>query len=115
MQRNSLKAFGSWTMAVLFVAVGAALGAKDKSPNTTVQGTVFLIDKATATIMVDTTGGVRRVVGYTHNTKFKYGRGDKGQESMIDQVQEHQYISCRGTPDDRERLMAQECLHREQR
>ena len=80
-----------------------------------VQGKVFLIDKNSSIIMVDTRIGARRLVVYSPDTKFRYGRRDKGQESTIDQVQETQYISCIGTSDDGARLVAKECVHREQK
>jgi len=89
--------------------------AKDKGPNTIVQGAVFLIDKDTSTIMVDMKNGDRRVVVYSPDTKFTFGRGDKGQESAIGEVQKDQYISCRGQFDAGARLAAKECAHRWQK
>ena len=80
-----------------------------------VHGKVFLIDKDSSIIMVDTITGARRVVVYSPNTKFSYGRTNRGKESTIDQVQETQYISCIGTSDERARLVAKECVHREQK
>lgn len=115
MQTNFSNALGWSITALCFVLLSVNGAAKDKNPNTIVQGTVFLIDKATSTIMVDTKAGVRRVVVYSHDTTFRYGRGDKGQESAIDQLQEYEYISCRGTPDAVERLLAKECWHGKRR
>ena len=82
--------------------------AKDKDTSVTVQGKVFLIDTNSSIIMVDTKTGVRRLVAYSPETKFRYGRNDKGQESSIHQVQETQYISCSGKSDDGARLVAKE-------
>jgi len=49
--------------------------AKDKAPNTIkLQGKIFMVDKDSSTIMVDTKSGVRRLVVYSPDTKFKYGR-----------------------------------------
>jgi len=81
--------------------------AKDKAPNIiNVQGKVFMIDKDSSTIMVDTKSGARRLVVYSPDTKFKYGRSGKGKESSLDQVKETHHISCTGTSDDRARLVA---------
>jgi hypothetical protein len=110
--RIDSNARGWWAAVLLYMVLGLNVTAKDKTPNSIVQGTVFLIDKDSSTIMVDTKTGARRVVKYSQDTKFTYGRGDKGQESAIGQVQETQYISCRGTPDDGARLLAKECVHR---
>jgi hypothetical protein len=100
---------------VLFcLALSLGADAKDKTPNlVAVQGKVFLIDKASSTIMVDTKGAGRRLVAYGPNTRFEYGRARKGTESSLDRVKETDYISCTGTLDDRERLVARECTHRE--
>jgi len=89
--------------------------AKDKDPNTIVQGAVFLIDKNSSTIMVDMRTGDRRVVVFGPDTKFRLGRGDKGQDSTIEEVQNTQYISCRGQFDASGRLVAKECIHRWQK
>jgi hypothetical protein len=88
--------------------------AKDKAPDLiNVGGKVFMIDKDSSTIMVDTKSGARRLVVYSPDTKFKYGRSGKGRESSFDQVKQADYISCTGTSDDRARLVAKECVHRE--
>jgi len=88
--------------------------AKDKAPNTTkLRGKVFMIDKDSSTIMVDTNSGARRLVVYSPDTKFKYGGSGKGKESSLDEVKETHYISCTGTSDDRARLVAKQCVHRE--
>lgn len=102
-------------VAVLFsLVLRLNVVAKDKAPNMiNVQGKVFMIDKDSSTIMVDTKSGARRLVVYSRDTKFKYGRSDKGKESSLDQVRETHYISCSGTSDDRARLVAKECVHRE--
>ena len=114
LQINASNAFGRWVIGLLFLAPVVDSAAKDKSAGTIVQGTVFLVDKAGSVIMVDTKSGARRQVVYRDDTKFRYGKDNKGQDSAIDQVQEHQYISCRGAPD-RDRFIATECSHREQR
>jgi hypothetical protein len=105
-----------WCATVLvYLVLNLNVTAKDKGPNMIIQGTVFLIDKDSSTIMVDTRTGARRVVVYSPDTKFRYGRSDKGQESGIGQVEKSQYISCRGDFDDRARLVAKECAHRWQK
>ncbi len=117
MRINSSDALGWWTTVLLYFVLSLNVNAndKDKDANMLVQGTVFLIDKDSSIIMVDTKAGVRRLVVYGPDTKFRYGRGDKGQESSVLQVQEFQYISCRGKLDDGARLVAKECMHREQK
>ena len=94
MRINSSNGLGWWATVLLYLVLSLNVIAKDKDPNMIVQGTVFLIDKDSSTIMVDTRTGVRRVVLYSPDTKFRYGRSDKGQESTIGEVQKTQYISC---------------------
>jgi hypothetical protein len=102
-----------WGIAV-FLPLGLSLFANDKAPSVAnIQGKVFMIDTNSSTIMVDTKSGPRRLVVYSPDTKFNNGRGGKGKESSFDQVKEADYISCTGTFDDRARLVAKECLHRE--
>ena len=115
MRVYSFSALGWWATVLLYLVLNLNVIAKEKVPNMIVQGKVFLIDKDSSIIMVDTITGARRVVVYSPDTKFSYGRTNKGKESAIDQVQEAQYISCTGTSDGRERLVAKECVHREQR
>ncbi len=115
MRINSSNALGCWAMVFLYLVLSLNVIAKDKDPNIIVQGTVFLIDKDSSIIMVDTRTGVRRLVVYSLDTKFRYGRSDKGQESAINQVQETQFISCSGKSDDGARLVAKECVHRWQK
>ena len=115
MRINSSNAFGWWAMVLLYLVLTLNMIAKDKDSNIIVQGTVFLIDKDSSIIMVDTRTGVRRLVVYSLDTKFRYGRSDKGQESAINQVQETQFISCSGKSDDGARLVAKECVHRWQK
>jgi hypothetical protein len=63
--------------------------------------------------MVDTKTDGRRLVMYSANTRFEYGRSGKGRESSLDQIKETDHISCTGTLDDRERLVAMKCVYRE--
>jgi hypothetical protein len=110
---NASNAVGWWAAVLLPLVLNLNVLAKDKEQNIIVQGTVFLIDKDSSTIMVDTKFGNRRLVVYSPGTKFWYGRNDKGKESSILRVQEFQYISCNGKSDDSARLVAKECVHRE--
>jgi hypothetical protein len=103
-----------WSAAVLLsLVIGVTSMAKDKEP--AVEGKVFLIDKGNSTIMVDTANGARRLVVYRPDTEFRYGRNNKGKGSSLDQVEETQFISCTGKFDDSARLIAKECVHREQK
>jgi hypothetical protein len=106
---------GRCATVLLYLVLSFNATAKDKDSNVTVQGAVFLIDKNSSTIMVDTRTGVRRLVVYRPDTKFKYGGSDKGQESGIGQIEKNQYISCRGDFDDQARLVAKECAYRWQK
>ena len=115
MRISSSNALGWWATVLLYLVLSLNVNAKDKGSNGIVQGKVFLIDKGSSIIMVDTITGARRVVLYSLDTKFSYGRNNKGKESSILQVQEFQYISCSGKSDDRARLVAKECVHREQK
>jgi len=115
MRRNSSRALGWRATALLYLMLSLNVTAKDKGPNTIVQGAVFLIDQDTSTIMVDMRTGDRRVVVYGPDTKFRLGRGDKAQESAIGEVQKTQYISCRGQLDAGARLVAKDCVHRWQK
>src|SRR5262245_19441383 len=85
----------------------------DASKMASLQGKVFMIDKDSSTITVDTKGGVRRLVVYSADTKFKYGHSSKGKDSSSEQVKETNYISCTGAYDEKMRFVAKECVHRE--
>jgi len=114
MRISSTNSLGLGVAVLLSLVLSLSMVAEDKAPNTIIlQGKVFLIDKDSSTIMVDTKSGARRLVVYSPETKFKYGRSGKDKESSLDQVKETQYISCTGTSDDRARLVAKECVHRE--
>jgi hypothetical protein len=114
MRISSTNSLGLGVAVLLCLVLSLSMVAKDRAPKTiNIQGKVFLIDKDSSTIMVDTKSGARRLVVYRPDTKFKYGRSGKGKESSWDEVKEMQYISCTGTSDDRARLVAKECLHRE--
>jgi hypothetical protein len=112
--RISSTSFGLGVAVLLSLVLSLSMVAKDKVPNTIMlQGKVFMIDKDSSTIMVDTRSGARRLVVYSPDTEFKYGRSGKGKESSLDEVKETHYISCTGTSDDRARLLAKQCVHRE--
>ena|ERR1017187_2980445 len=114
MRISSSTSLGLVIALLLSLALSLNVVAKDKAPNMiNVQGKVFMIDKDSSTIMVDTKSGARRLVVYSPDTKFKYGSSGKGKESSWDQIREAHYISCTGTSDDRARLVAKECVHRE--
>jgi hypothetical protein len=104
--------FGAIVLLSLVLVLGAL--AKDKARNlVAVQGKVFLIDNDTSAIMVDTKTDSRRLLIYSANTRFEYGRSGKGRESSPGQIKETDYISCTGTLDDRGRLVAMKCVYRE--
>ena len=101
-------------LAGLFVAADVAATEKD-TKLTNLQGKVRMIDTDNSTITVDTKAGPRRLVVYNAETKFRYGHSGKGKESSAEQVHESNYISCAGTFDQKMRLVAKECVHRESR
>ena len=111
--RTRLPGTGVAVAIALTLALILGVTAKDKPATVAVQGRVFLIDQSTSALMVDTKTQGRRLVLYSVNTKFEYGRSGKARESSVDQIKETDYISCTGTLDDRERLIATHCLHRE--
>jgi len=103
-------------LAVLFgLVVTLHMAAKDKDTTKmmNVQGRVHMVDKDSSTITVDTKDGRRRLVVYGPDTKFKYGHSTKGKDSSWDQVKENNYISCAGSYDEKTRLVAKECVHRD--
>ncbi|HTS26938.1 MAG TPA: hypothetical protein VMH81_13765 [Bryobacteraceae bacterium] len=114
MRISSFNTVGFGVAVLLSLVLTLNVVAKDKAPNmTSVQGKVFMIDRDSSTIMVDAKSGARRLVVYSPDTKFNYGRSGKGKESSLDQILKTQYISCIGASDDRARLVAKECVHRE--
>jgi len=113
MRISSFNTVGFGVAVLLSLVLTLNVVAKDKAPNMSVQGKVFMIDRDSSTIMVDAKSGARRLVVYSPDTKFKYGRSGKGKESSVDQILKTQYISCIGASDDRARLVAKECVHRE--
>jgi hypothetical protein len=114
MRIRSTNSLGFGVAVLLSLVLSLSMVAKDRAPKMiNIQGKVFMIDKDSSRIMVDTKSGARRLVVYSPDTKFKYGRSGKGKESSLDEVKETQYISCTGTSDDRGRLVAKECLHGE--
>src|SRR5580700_7880819 len=114
MRISSTNSLGFGVAVLLSLVLSLNMVAKDGAPKMiSVQGKVFMIDKDSSTIMVDTKSGARRLVVYSPDTKFKFGRRGKGNESSLDEVRETHYISCTGTSDDRARLVAKECVHRE--
>ena len=114
MRISSSNTLGLWGAVLLSLTLSLSVVAKDKAPNMiNLQGTVFMINKDSSTITVDTKRGARRLVVYSPDTTFRYGRSGKGKKSSVDQVMETHYISCSGTSDDSARLVAKECVHRE--
>jgi len=89
----------------------------DKAPGKTekanIQGTVQNISKDTSTITVRTTGTVTRQVVYSPNTKFLYGHSNDNKPGSVAQVKDSNFISCVGTFDPKNQLMASECVYRE--
>lgn len=114
MRISCTQSLGLGVAVLVSLVLTLSLLAKDKAPNTTkLQGRVFMIDKDSSTIMVDTKSGARRLVVYSPDTKFEYASRGRGKESSLNEVKGTQYISCTGTFDDRGRLLAEQCVQRE--
>ncbi len=105
------------TAVILAGLVCSLMPAKSENPPKlmNLQGRVRMIDTDNALITVDTKAGARRLVVYSPETKFIYGHSAKGKPSSSEQVRENNYISCSGTFDEKLRLAARECVHRESR
>ena len=102
------------TIAAIGLTMLCGTSAKDNGVKlASVQGRVHMIDKETSTITVDTKDGKRRLVVYNGDTKVKYGHSNKGKDSSWDQVKETNDISCAGAMDEKMRLIAKECVHRD--
>ena len=100
--------------AGLLLVLGAGLTAADKAPKMmNVQGRVQMLDKNASAITVEMSGGVRRQVIYSNETKFLYGHSKKSKPGSSDQVKDGNYISCAGTYSDKMVLKASECVYRE--
>jgi len=82
-----------------------------------IQGTVQNMSKETSTITVrvGTGGTATRQVVYDAKTKFLYGHSDNSKPGAVAQVKDSYYISCAGTFNAKNQLMAQECVYRETR
>jgi hypothetical protein len=82
-----------------------------------IQGTVQNMSKETSTITVrvGTGGTATRQVVYDAKTKFLYGHSDNSKPGALAQVKDSFYISCAGTFNAKNQLMAQECVYRETR
>jgi len=106
---------GSFEKIILLSLLPLLSATADQKPANvmTVQGKVFLIDPNSSTIMVDTKGEGRKLVVYGVNTSFKYGRIGKAKQSSIGEIKGSDYITCSGALDDRERLIAVQCVYRE--
>ena len=86
-----------------------------KAPQANVQGLVQNMSKDTSTITVLVGKGtnVSRQVVYDSKTKFVYGHSDNNKPGALAQVKESYYISCGGTFNAKNQLMATLCIYRE--
>lgn len=95
------------------IGQGKAQKADKGQEKANIQGTIQNMSKDTSTITVRTTGTVTRLVVYNAKTKFLYGHSDNNKPGNISQVKVTNYISCAGTFDAKNQLMATECVYRE--
>ena len=92
-------------------------GAAPAAGKENIQGTVQNMSKETSTITVrvGTGGTATRQVVYDAKTKFLYGHSDNNKPGAVASVKDSFYISCAGTFNAKNQLMAQECVYRETR
>ena len=81
-----------------------------------VQGIVQNLSKDTSTITVRVGNGqVTRQVIYDAKTKFLYGHSNDNKPGAVAQMKESYFVSCAGNFNDKNQLMATECVYRESR
>jgi O-acetylhomoserine/O-acetylserine sulfhydrylase-like pyridoxal-dependent enzyme len=90
-------------------------GAKKAAEKANIQGTVENMSKDQSTITVRTSGTATRIVVYSPTTKFLAGHSDNNKPGALAQVKTSNFISCAGTFDEKARLMATECVYRDQK
>jgi hypothetical protein len=79
-----------------------------------IQGIVQNMSKDTSTLTVRTgTGSVTRQVIYDGKTKFLYGHSNDNKPGAVAQLKDSYFVSCVGTFNDKNQLMASECVYRE--
>ena len=98
------------------VPVVVAQGNQQKAApqQSNIQGVVQMINTNTSTITVRI-GTTPRQVVYSKDTKFLYGHSDNNKPGALAQVKQSNYISCVGTFDAKNALVAKECVYREER
>ena len=90
---------------------GEKKGAAEKA---NIQGTVQNMSKDTSTITVRVgTGSATRQVVYDAKTKFLYGHSDSAKPGNVSQLKDTYFVSCAGTFNPKNQLMASECVYRE--
>ena len=97
------------------LAQGKKAQEKKAQEKANIQGTVQNMSKDLSTIIVRTTGTATRLVVYNPKTQFLYGHSDNNKPGNVSQVKDSYYISCVGTFDAKNQLMATECVYRETR
>src|SRR5439155_25820992 len=94
----------------------AAQGKEQKAApqKANIQGLVQNMSKDTSTITVLVGKGtnVSRQVVYDTKTKFLYGHSDNNKPGAVAQVKESYFISCGGTFNAKNQLMASLCVNR---
>jgi len=80
-----------------------------------IQGTVQNISKDTSTFTVRVGSGTTatRMVVYSPSTKFLLGHSNDNKPGSATQVKVNNFISCVGSFDKQNQLMATECVYRE--
>ena len=91
---------------------GEKKGAAEKA---NIQGTVQNMSKDTSTITVrvGTGNSATRQIVYDAKTKFLYGHSDNAKPGNVSQLKDSYFVSCAGTFNPKNQLMASECVYRE--
>jgi hypothetical protein len=85
---------------------------KKAAEKANVQGIVENMGKDTITVRIGTATLTRQVV-YDGKTKFLYGHSNDNKPGAVAQVKQSSFVSCVGTFNAKDQLMATECIYRE--
>lgn len=119
--RFSLTCLGALSIAVLLsftstqnLAAQEKKAQKSEQKKSNIQGTVANMSKDTITVRLsDSASPVTRQVVYDSKTKFLYGHSNDNKPGDISKVKMQNFISCEGTFNDKQQLMAEACVYRE--
>jgi hypothetical protein len=111
MKGRILKIVTCLLVALVWPETNPSSAAGKKANGGRFTGTVHVLNKDMATIMVRR-GLIERKIVYNSDTKWMYGRHADAKPSSLDQLQEGWYINCKGTFEGA-KLVASTCRFRE--